>query len=214
MTAADYGQPRLAEAMLHSDYPLQALLYCVVLHRFLRWRQPGYSPRAASGRRAVPVRARHVWRADAGRRRASGGRVQLAAARLADRGDVRSARRGDGGRMTTRGVSTSCSNRRMCMSHSGSPRWRRSPTSRSRWRWRSRCARCAAGRCAWTCGRSPNNSRCLNCHGRRRMTGWPPCRRARSSPGRRCCDCIRTPPLTCCTWTATGSKSSRCARTS
>jgi exodeoxyribonuclease V beta subunit len=30
--------------MLHSDYPLQALLYSVVLHRFLRWRQAGYSP--------------------------------------------------------------------------------------------------------------------------------------------------------------------------
>jgi exodeoxyribonuclease V beta subunit len=44
LTAADYGYPRLVEAMLHSDYPLQALLYCVVLHRFLRWRQPGYSP--------------------------------------------------------------------------------------------------------------------------------------------------------------------------
>ena len=44
LTAADYGQPRLVEAMLHSDYPLQALLYCVVLHRFLRWRQPNYSP--------------------------------------------------------------------------------------------------------------------------------------------------------------------------
>ncbi len=28
----------------HSDYPLQALLYAVVLHRFLRWRQPGYDP--------------------------------------------------------------------------------------------------------------------------------------------------------------------------
>jgi exodeoxyribonuclease V beta subunit len=44
LTSADYGQARMAEAMLHSDYPLQALLYCVVLHRFLRWRQPGYSP--------------------------------------------------------------------------------------------------------------------------------------------------------------------------
>lgn len=44
LTAADYGRPQLVEAMLHSDYPLQALLYCVVLHRFLRWRQPGYSP--------------------------------------------------------------------------------------------------------------------------------------------------------------------------
>jgi exodeoxyribonuclease V beta subunit len=30
--------------MLPSDYPLQALLYSVVLHRFLRWRQPGYDP--------------------------------------------------------------------------------------------------------------------------------------------------------------------------
>ncbi|TFV61576.1 exodeoxyribonuclease V subunit beta [Mycobacterium sp. PS03-16] len=44
LTAADYLRPRLVEAMLHSDYPLQALLYCVVLHRFLRWRQPGYRP--------------------------------------------------------------------------------------------------------------------------------------------------------------------------
>ncbi len=34
----------MAEAMLHSDYPLQALLYCVVLHRFLRWRVIGYDP--------------------------------------------------------------------------------------------------------------------------------------------------------------------------
>jgi exodeoxyribonuclease V beta subunit len=44
LSAADYDQARMAEAMLHSDYPLQALLYSVVLHRFLRWRQPGYDP--------------------------------------------------------------------------------------------------------------------------------------------------------------------------
>jgi exodeoxyribonuclease V beta subunit len=44
LTSADYGPEQLAQAMLHSDYPLQALLYCVVLHRFLRWRQPGYTP--------------------------------------------------------------------------------------------------------------------------------------------------------------------------
>lgn len=44
LTAADYTQPRLVEAMLHSDYPLQALLYSVVLHRFLRWRLAGYDP--------------------------------------------------------------------------------------------------------------------------------------------------------------------------
>lgn len=41
-TAADYT--RLAEAMLHSHYPLQALLYAVVVHRFLRWRLPDYDP--------------------------------------------------------------------------------------------------------------------------------------------------------------------------
>ena len=44
LTAADYAPDRLAEAMLHSHYPLQALLYSVVLHRFLRWRLPGYRP--------------------------------------------------------------------------------------------------------------------------------------------------------------------------
>ena len=43
-SAADYSPQRLAEAMLHSDYPLQALLYTVALHRFLRWRLPGYDP--------------------------------------------------------------------------------------------------------------------------------------------------------------------------
>ncbi|BBX98258.1 exodeoxyribonuclease V subunit beta [Mycobacterium lacus] len=43
-SAADYGFARLTEAMLHSDYPLQALLYVVVLHRFLRWRMSGYDP--------------------------------------------------------------------------------------------------------------------------------------------------------------------------
>ncbi len=44
LTAADYDRSRMVEAMLHSDYLLQALLYSVVLHRFLRWRQPGYQP--------------------------------------------------------------------------------------------------------------------------------------------------------------------------
>jgi exodeoxyribonuclease V beta subunit len=44
LTAAHYGPQQLAAAMLHSDYPLQALFYLVALHRFLRWRQPGYDP--------------------------------------------------------------------------------------------------------------------------------------------------------------------------
>ena len=42
--AAHYGRTQLAAAMLHSDYVLQALLYTVVLHRFLRWRLPDYQP--------------------------------------------------------------------------------------------------------------------------------------------------------------------------
>jgi exodeoxyribonuclease V beta subunit len=44
LTSADYDRPRMTEAMLHSDYPLQALLYSIVLHRFLRWRQRDYDP--------------------------------------------------------------------------------------------------------------------------------------------------------------------------
>ncbi|MEZ0577248.1 UvrD-helicase domain-containing protein [Nocardioides sp. MH1] len=44
VTAADYAPPLLADAMLHSHYPLQALLYAVVVHRYLRWRLAGYDP--------------------------------------------------------------------------------------------------------------------------------------------------------------------------
>jgi exodeoxyribonuclease V beta subunit len=44
VTSADYGHAEMAGAMLHSHYPLQALLYSVVLHRYLRWRLPSYSP--------------------------------------------------------------------------------------------------------------------------------------------------------------------------
>jgi len=44
LTAHSYRPEALAAAMEHSDYPLQALLYAAVLHRFLRWRQPGYLP--------------------------------------------------------------------------------------------------------------------------------------------------------------------------
>jgi exodeoxyribonuclease V beta subunit len=46
-TAADYTD--LAAAMLHSHYPLQALLYAVVVHRYLRWRLPGYDPQTHLG---------------------------------------------------------------------------------------------------------------------------------------------------------------------
>ncbi|WP_370588814.1 UvrD-helicase domain-containing protein [Pseudonocardia sp. C8] len=44
LTAAHYTAPRLIEAMSDAHYPLQALLYAVALHRYLRWRLPGYDP--------------------------------------------------------------------------------------------------------------------------------------------------------------------------
>jgi exodeoxyribonuclease V beta subunit len=46
---ADYGANRLVAAMEEHDYPLQALLYSVALHRYLRWRMPGYRPDAHLG---------------------------------------------------------------------------------------------------------------------------------------------------------------------
>lgn len=43
-TAWDYRPSAVAEAMEAADYPLQALLYLVALHRYLRWRMPGRDP--------------------------------------------------------------------------------------------------------------------------------------------------------------------------
>ena len=42
--ATDYSSPSLVRAMADHHYPLQALLYSVALHRYLRWRLPGYDP--------------------------------------------------------------------------------------------------------------------------------------------------------------------------
>jgi len=44
LSAWHYRPQALAESMLRAHYPLQALLYSVALHRYLRWRQPGYDP--------------------------------------------------------------------------------------------------------------------------------------------------------------------------
>jgi exodeoxyribonuclease V beta subunit len=44
LTAWHYRPKVLGEAMIAADYPLQLLLYLVALHRFLRWRRPGYDP--------------------------------------------------------------------------------------------------------------------------------------------------------------------------
>jgi len=44
LTAGAYTPDAMARAMREAHYPLQALLYSVALHRYLRWRQPGYDP--------------------------------------------------------------------------------------------------------------------------------------------------------------------------
>jgi exodeoxyribonuclease V beta subunit len=44
LTAYHYRPAALTQAMMAAHYPLQALLYCTALHRFLTWRQPGYDP--------------------------------------------------------------------------------------------------------------------------------------------------------------------------
>jgi exodeoxyribonuclease V beta subunit len=49
LTAWDYRPSAMAAAMMHAHYPLQALLYSVALHRYLRWRVAGYDPAAQLG---------------------------------------------------------------------------------------------------------------------------------------------------------------------
>ncbi len=44
LTAWDYRPEAMTAEMVRAHYPLQALLYSVALHRFLRWRHPGYDP--------------------------------------------------------------------------------------------------------------------------------------------------------------------------
>jgi exodeoxyribonuclease V beta subunit len=44
LTALHYSREAMAAEMLRTHYVLQALLYAVALHRYLRWRQPGYDP--------------------------------------------------------------------------------------------------------------------------------------------------------------------------
>ncbi len=44
LTAWHYRPAAMETAMVEAHYPLQALLYAVALHRYLRWRQPAYDP--------------------------------------------------------------------------------------------------------------------------------------------------------------------------
>lgn len=44
LTTEHYTRDRMAAEMLRAHYPMQAMLYSVALHRYLRWRLPGYDP--------------------------------------------------------------------------------------------------------------------------------------------------------------------------
>ena len=77
LSAWHYRPEALDEVMAGSDYPLQAMLYCVALHRFLRWRQPGYDPERQS---AVCCTCSS---ADVRRRQPGGGRPAVRGVRLA-----------------------------------------------------------------------------------------------------------------------------------
>jgi len=44
LTVGSYHPAATRDAMLASHYPLQLVLYLVALHRYLRWRVPGYDP--------------------------------------------------------------------------------------------------------------------------------------------------------------------------
>ncbi|MFC4128725.1 UvrD-helicase domain-containing protein [Nocardia rhizosphaerae] len=57
LTVEHYRREHMAAEMIRSHYPLQALLYAVALHRYLRWRLPGYDPaRHLGGARYLFVR--------------------------------------------------------------------------------------------------------------------------------------------------------------
>ena len=66
--------------MERAHYGLQALLYTVALHRYLRWRLPGYDPeRNLAGVLYLFLRGM-IGAGHAGRRRHAVRRVRLAAA--------------------------------------------------------------------------------------------------------------------------------------
>ena len=94
LTAWHHRPAALSAEMRHSHYGLQALLYTVALHRYLRWRLPGYSAERNLAGVLVPVHARDDGPGHAGRRRRAVRRVHLAAAGRARRGAERRPRLG------------------------------------------------------------------------------------------------------------------------
>lgn len=73
LTVDHFTTDAMAGEMIAAHYPLQALLYSVALHRFLRWRLPGYRPevhlggvqyhfvRGMAGPRTPPGRGVFAW---------------------------------------------------------------------------------------------------------------------------------------------------------
>src|SRR5690606_1436163 len=49
LSAWHYRPTALRDAMVKAHYPLQAMLYAVALHRYLRWRLDGYDPATQLG---------------------------------------------------------------------------------------------------------------------------------------------------------------------
>ena len=49
LAVGDYTPDALVDAMIHGHYPLQALLYQVALHRYLRWRVPDHTAASLGG---------------------------------------------------------------------------------------------------------------------------------------------------------------------
>ncbi len=49
LTTGNFTREKMAQEMMRSHYPLQATLYAVALHRYLRWRQPNYRPETHLG---------------------------------------------------------------------------------------------------------------------------------------------------------------------
>ena len=94
LSAWHYRPSAMAAAMIGSHYPLQALLYSVALHRFLRWRQPGYDIERHVGGSPVPVRPGDVRGGHPGGGRDALRGVRVAPGRGADRRAVRAAGRG------------------------------------------------------------------------------------------------------------------------
>ena len=125
--------------MVAAHYPLQALLYAVALHRYLRWRLPRLRARPAPRRRPLPLRPRH----ERGRADVVDGaalrRVVLAPAASAGRGAERLF---DGGGVVTTlddastpSTPRSCSARRARCSSSTGPGSSPPPTSTSPCGW-------------------------------------------------------------------------------